>query len=172
MLWPRSCAPLLPTLPMLLLKSPPLSLTSPRSLTPLPLKTPPILSRSSAAGAALFEWLSAGFGAPLLVAGPVKQQQPEPELPPKPLQLHDPLQPPELELPLKPEPPPEPELPPRLPPVQLLGVGPKLPLEPKLLPGPGKGSGKPGAWPKSLPTEPESLETSVPAIKLPPELEP
>lgn len=115
--------------------------------------------------AALFEQSSAGFGAPLLVAGPVKQQQPEPELPPKPLQLHGPLQPPELELPLKLEPPPEPELPPRLPPVQLLGVGPKLPLEPKLLPGPGKGCGKPCAWPKLLPTEPESPETSVPELE-------
>jgi len=176
-LWLRSFALLLltprkrplksPPPPMRPLKSPPSSLTL--LTAPYPPKTPPSLSRSSAAAvfAALLLELYASFGAPLLAAGHVKQQQLDPELPPNLQQQLDPPQPQQLEPPPELLPPPEQELPLKLLPVQRLGAGPGLPPEPKPPPEPGKGIGKPDAWPKSPPTEPE-----LPRIRLPPELEP
>jgi len=96
----------------------------------------------------------------------VKQQLPEPELPPKPLPPLELLHPLELELPPKPLPLPEPEPQPKPLPEQLLGARPKLPPDPELPPEPGKHSGKPDAWPKSPLTEPDS-----PRIRLLQELE-
>jgi len=126
------------------------------------------LSKSAAAVfAALLLEFYASFGAPLLAAGHVKQQQLDPELPPNLLQQLKPPQPQQLEPPPELLPPPEQELPLKLLPVQRLGARPELPPEPKPPPEPGKGIGKPNAWPKSPPTEPE-----LPRIRLPPELEP